>query len=321
MTVKRVAFIGSGYMAREHAKAFAAIDGVALVGVYGRNFETAEKFAKDFCIKSFPSIEQLHGETKADLVVVAVDELSIIDVCEQAFQVPWTILLEKPPGYRPADARALLVKAQRLGRSCYVALNRRFMSSAQNAKGRLDNNPHQRLIVVHDQEDVAEAEKYGQPKDVLSHWMYANAIHLIDLLRFFGRGRVKSVTRLLPWKNSSEASLVVASIEFESGDIGLYKGVWNAPSPWMAEIVTSTERFELRPLESLYRQARGQRSLEQIPSEPVDTNFKPGLYLQAQQAKSMLEGNVSHQLPTLAEAVESMNLIEEIFKPDSAALK
>jgi predicted dehydrogenase len=310
----KVAFVGSGYMAREHAKAFKDLPSVRLAGVYGRTTTSAQKFAEEFSMPVISSLAALFAETKADLVVVAVDELSIMEVMKSVLAHPWAILMEKPPGYRPQDSEELLRISDERKARCFVAMNRRFMSSARNARELLDQTPEQRMITVVDQEDVIQAAETGQPVEVQEHWMYANSIHIIDLLRYFGRGKVTKVVPVLPWKGAQDTAMLVSSVHFDSGDIGLYKGIWNAPGPWMTEIVTKSQRFELRPIETLQKQIRGQRTMEVIPGSAFDKDFKPGLRLMAEHCVRMLQGKKDHNLPTLADAVETMRLIAAIFK-------
>ncbi|WP_163540502.1 Gfo/Idh/MocA family oxidoreductase, partial [Klebsiella pneumoniae] len=74
-----------GYMAREHAKVFASLPNVQLVGVCGRSRERAEAFGASFGIPVFDDIEEMYRRTKADAVVVAVNELAMRAVCETCF--------------------------------------------------------------------------------------------------------------------------------------------------------------------------------------------------------------------------------------------
>jgi hypothetical protein len=130
-------------------------------------------------------------------------------------------------------------------------------------------------------------------------------------LNLFGRGKVLSVEQVIPW-NSQEPWVVVAKVNFESGDIGLYEGVWNAPGPWSVGISTREKRWEMRPLEQLAYQSAGQRKAEVMELHPWDTQFKPGLRLQAAQVVSAVFGGKT-DLPTLQDSLESMKLVNQIF--------
>lgn len=128
----KVAIIGAGFMASEHIKAFSAIEDVALVGIYSRTRTRADALAQQFNIAGvFNAVDELYAATQADLVIVAVPELHVRNVCLQVFKYPWVALIEKPAGYDLADAKKIAAAAQQNARRAYVALNRRHYSSTR----------------------------------------------------------------------------------------------------------------------------------------------------------------------------------------------
>jgi predicted dehydrogenase len=164
---------------------------------------------------------------------------------------------------------------------------------------------------VQDQEDMEAALKAGQPELVVRNWMFANSIHVIDYLRQFGRGEIVDVTPSIPW-NAEKPGFVVATVKFSSGDVGVYQGVWNAPGPWSVAITTAEKRLEMRPVEHLTVQPRGSRSQDKVELGTIDTDFKPGLRVQAQAAIDAAAGKPT-SLATLEDATESMRLCARIF--------
>jgi len=308
----KVAVVGAGYMAREHIRAFADIPNVSVVGITSRTKARAESLAAEYHIPHvFDSVDELYEKTKADLVVVCVPELEANPVSRSCFEFPWVALLEKPAGYNLNDAKDIQDAANQKGRRVFVALNRRYYSSTRSVLADIENVSGPRFIHVLDQEDQVRALEAGQPKKVVDHWMYANSIHIADYLNLFGRGKVLSVEQIVPW-NSQEPWVVVAKVNFESGDVGLYEGVWNAPGPWSVSINTRGRRWEMRPLEQLAHQSAGQRKAEMVEPHPWDTQFKPGLRLQALQAVKEVFGEKT-DLPTLQDSLESMKLVNQIF--------
>ncbi len=313
MTKVKVAIIGAGNMAREHAKAFADIPGVTLAGIHSRTRSRAESLAKEFNILSVcDSIEELYDKTCADLVVITVFELSMRPVSEACFAYPWTLLLEKPAGYNMQDAGAICAAAESKGSKAYVALNRRYLSSTRAALNDFKNLHGPRFIRVQDQQDQAAALAAGQPPSVVENWMYANSVHVIDYFRMFGRGKIVRVEPVVPWTPEAPGT-VVAKIEFEKGDIGIYEGVWNGPGPWAASINTPEKRWEMRPLEQACYQNRGERTLNTVEIHPWDRDFKPGFRLQAEMAVKTALDEPS-DLPSLSNALETMRLVEAIFQ-------
>lgn len=311
MKTWKIAIVGSGYMAQEHAKAFAALPGVVIAGVCGRSRARADTLAASLGVAAHDSIEALYQTTRADAVVVAVNELSMAEVCGAVFAKPWLCLLEKPVGYDHTQAQTLLALARQQGVRAYVALNRRSYASTRQALTELSTDPGQRLISVLDQQDMAAARAGGQPETVVQNYMYANSIHLIDYLNLFGRGEIVAVEPTAHW-TPELPGFVVATVHYSSGDVGVYQAVWNGPGPWVVSVTNPQVRVELRPLEKHGVQRRGERALTMAPASAVDADFKPGLHYQAEQIVGVL-GGASTTLATLAEAARSMALCADIY--------
>lgn len=306
-----VAFVGAGYMTREHVRAFADVPGVRLTGIHSRTRTRAEALAAELGIAGvYDSVDELYRATAADLVVVSVPELAANAVSREVFRHPWTALLEKPAGYDVADAEEIARAAAACDRHAYVALNRRFYGSTRTALDALDGSGP-RLVQVLDQQDQAAALAAGRPRRVVENWMYANSIHTIDLLRVFTRGRAVGVEPIVAW-TPDDPGFVVSRVDFDSGDVGLYEGIWNGPGPWGVFVSTASERWELRPLEEAAYQIRGERRLHRHAGVDWDSDFKPGLRRQAEEAIAAVRGEPT-LLPTLEEALETMRLIKAIF--------
>lgn len=310
----KVAFVGAGYMASEHAKAFSGLPGVVLVGVHNRTRSRAEQLAESYPgMRVYDSVAELHAQSGADLVIVTVKELAMKAVAEQCFKFPWKVLLEKPAGYDLGDARAIQDAAQAAERKVYVALNRRAYSSTRRAVECLAQDMDSpRFVTVLDQQDqIAARDIYKEPPEVVQNYMYANSIHLIDYFHTLCRGEVREVDHVVAWDQISPG-MVVAKITFSSGDIGLYEGNWMGPGPWAVTVATPERRIELRPLEQATVQLRGERKVSAFEVDQDDIDFKPGLRFQAIQAVAAIRGEF-HQLPTLNDSWKSMQLVAAIF--------
>ena len=309
-----VAIVGAGYMGREHIRAFANVPGVTIAGIHSRTRPRAEALAKEFGIPYVcDSVPELHERTQADLVVVAVPETAANAVSRACFEFPWTVLMEKPPGYNLRDAEEIQSAATDKHRKVLVGLNRRFLSSTRAALADLAQYDSPRFIHVQDQQNLEEAASYGHADVVVENWMYANSIHVVDYLPAFGRGKITSVTPVFAW-DPKTSQVVVAKIEFDSGDTGLYEGIWKGPGPWAVSVTTPEKRWEMRPLERAAFQVWGERRLQPVEVHPMDRDFKPGLRLQAEMAVAAALGKPSDS-PSLEEAMETMRLIDAIFGP------
>jgi len=307
-----VAFIGAGYMTREHGKAFADIDNIRLAGISSRTRQKAEELAIELGIGEVcDSISELYRKTQAQLAVVAVSVLSTREVCLEAFKYPWTLLIEKPAGYDVEEAKIIVKAAVHYERQAFVALNRRHYSSTHCIVDDLSEFQGQRLIHVYDQEDPCAPGEPRRPELLVQNWMYANSIHVIDYFRIFGRGEIVSVDPVIRWI-PDEPRFVAAKLTYSSGDIGFYEAIWNGPGPWGVTVTTPQRRWELRPLEQAAFQPYGSRELVHLKVHERDIKFKPGLRLQAKEAVKAVQKK-AHKLPNLEDALMSMQLVQQIY--------
>jgi hypothetical protein len=246
-----------------------------------------------------------------------VPELELWNVFTEASKYPWKMLIEKPVGINLTEANRYLTKAKDSNSDVYVGLNRRHYSSTRLALEKLKFEPGNRFVHLIDQEDLLAAKQSGQPLNVLKNWMYANSIHIIDLLLIFCRGNVNSVESVQ--NTLLDSSKIISSvIKFDSGDLGVYTGIWDAPGPWQASITTAKSRYELRPLEEITIQEFPSRSSKSFEKSEMDKKYKPGLFEQSSQTILMLK-NENHTLPSLIETMNTMSLIERIYFDGSSA--
>ncbi len=310
----RVAILGAGKMAREHARAFASLPEVEVCGIASRTRDRAVALAAELGIPLVAdSVQELYERTSADLLVVTVLETALVEVTLEAMAFPWTLLLEKPPGLSPDDTRRLLAVAQARTRKVFVGLNRQFLGSTQEALRLLETASGPRFVKVQDQQSLAQAESLGHSPAVVKAWMYANSIHLVDYFRVFARGPATEIRHVVRWNAEAGVGLLLAYLEFESGDTGVYEAFWRTPGPWAASIHIPGRRLELRPLEELRWQALGE-PIQTVLRPPIDLEFKPGFVLQAQNAVAACRGLPS-SCPTLEAALQTMSLIERLYSP------
>ena len=139
MSEVKVAIIGAGSMAREHIKAFSAIPGLKISGIHSRTSSKAHALAAEFAIpKVVDSLSDVYTETKADVVVITVSILGMLEVAQEVVKHPWVCLFEKPVGLHYAESVQINELANAHHAKCFVGLNRRHYSSTR----------HQFIIVV-----------------------------------------------------------------------------------------------------------------------------------------------------------------------------
>lgn len=306
----KIAIIGSGFMAKAHADAFASIEDVSLVGIHSRSIQNSSHMAALYSIDTVcHSIADLYHLTRADILVIAVSELETIKVCAEAFKYPWVCLIEKPVGINYEQAVGIL-KIPGADKA-YVALNRRHYSSTRAVLADVQRFSDSRLVTVFDQESPSLATKAGVPSMVVENWMYANSIHLVDYFSIFCRGKLDGVDPIVKW-SPNNPKFVVSRLTFDSGDIGIYSAAWNCPGPWGVTIATHERFWEMRPLEEANYINFGSRTKNAVPVDHIDSEYKTGLRYQAEQVIRVVKG-LPNTLPTLRDAFKTVDLIRQIY--------
>lgn len=308
----RIAFVGAGGMTREHAKAFKDVPGVELVGITNRTRAKAEEIAAEFgIVKVYASIDEMASASGADLVVMAVYEPAILETARACFAHSWSVMMEKPIGLDLGEAREVAALAKSTGRKVWVGLNRRALGATRFIIGDLESDAGRRFIHVQDQQSLETARAIGHKPNVVDNWMFANSIHLVDYIRAFGRGAVSRVDVIKPF-DAADPGVVLAKVEFDSGDLGLYEALWHAPGPWACTVTTQRRRYELRPLEKAVYQNAGERALNPVEADPADVAFKPGFRVQAERVIAAIRGETTGA-PSLDEALETTELVAKIY--------
>lgn len=308
----KVAVIGAGRMADEHIRAFTDISGVRVVGIHSRSLSRAKRLSEKYNVPNvYESVGSLYRETNADILVVAVSELSTRAVCVEAFKYRWLALIEKPVGLGIKEASEIRDIADKAKRKAFIALNREHYSATRAVLKGLEGSNGRRLVQVLDQENPQVAIDLGRHPDVVANWMYANSIHVIDYFRLLCRGSVAKVDNIVKW-DPQNPEYVIAKLSFTSGDIGIYQGVWNAPGPWSVAVNTREAHWELRPLEEAVTVKSGTREKIVIQSDPWDKQYKPGFRRQAENAIKAVKG-LPHSLPNLDDGIETMRLVQQIY--------
>ena len=309
----KIALVGTGSMGREHARAFSAQPNAHIVALHNRTREKAETLAAGLdnplvC----DTIEELADRSQPDLIVVAVPELAANSVAKACFRHDCAVLLEKPAGYNLRDAQDIAIAAYEHKTPVFVGFNRRFYGSVLETLSDLDARPQEkRFIHVQDQQNFGEARAHNHPEEVIRHFMYANSIHNIDLITTFARGSLIDVHVIQPWRGK-DTEVVLAHLMFDSGDTAIYEGIWQGPGPWACAVSTPSVRWSLIPLEEATIQLSGERTRRNIERTQIDTDYKPGFYLQAQAVLEALAGHTSRAV-NLEQSLKTMELIHRLF--------
>lgn len=125
MNVLRAGVVGVGHLGRHHARHYASIPGVRLVGVADTDTQQGHSVAEEFGTEHFESVENLL-EAGIDLASVAVPTTAHRSVATALLEGGADVLVEKPIAASVEEAALLVETAAKAGRILQVGHIERF---------------------------------------------------------------------------------------------------------------------------------------------------------------------------------------------------
>tara|TARA_A100001015_G_scaffold318954_1_gene440401 strand:- start:692 stop:1621 length:930 start_codon:yes stop_codon:yes gene_type:complete len=304
----KLAILGAGVVAGWYLDILKTYKNINLVGICSRTAQKAKKLKKKYSIKEvYENIDELYKNTKADIIISTVSADNIYKTSINLLDYPWTIFIEKPPGLNWKEFTQLKKISKLRNKKIYVGMNRRFYSSTDNLISHLKKSKGERTIYIFDQQDTDVEKRKKTPKKIISNWIYANSIHLIDYVSILARGKLKSID--LIYKKKKE---ICCLLKFNTGDMVNYIARWNKPGPWEIKVSTDNFYYEMNPLEQLRARSNKSRKYMTFESSFIEEKFKPGFKLQIDNLLLASRG-LKHKLPSIEKLEFTMKLIKKIY--------
>jgi predicted dehydrogenase len=310
----KIAIIGAGGMADEYLKALSKLNNIRIVGICNRTKQKSLKLKKKYRIeKVFNDINQMYKQTKPDGVIVALSPDILKKKIKEIFSLNAKYLIEKPVGLNLKESNYINNISKEKKINAYVALNRRYYSSTKYLLKKIKHNKNiKRIVEVEDQEDQL-LNKAIFSKKILDNYMFVNSIHLIDYFNLFCRGDINKIVRVKKWENRKK-DIFTSYLHYNSGDLGIYRAVWNMPGPWSVKVYSKSGYYKLSPIEKIFYRKNNSRVDEKIDiNYKNDEIFKPGIKLQLDDFLNVINDK-KNNLPTLDVSNKLMSLINKIYK-------
>lgn len=308
-----VSLIGAGINNQNHVNALRQIKGIEIAGVCTQNLNSANNF-KDYNSLKFATddIEELYEKSESKFLIVSVPVDKTFEVAKKVSNYPWKILFEKPLGLNYGEALDLKEMLYAGKSKNYVGLNRRFYQINREILKIINLGKQPLQVNIYDCESLDSAKKSGHSKQVLDNWAFANAIHIIDLGRYYCGDSVSSVNSV-PFKKNSELISIKSEVIFNNGSKMNYFCNWKEFNSWKIEIFSGGFTAIISPLEKV-KITHENREFTYSESEYFPYSLcKPGYLNQAMHFTEKSE-DVIFKLVSTEESLETMNLIRQIYE-------
>lgn len=240
MTIK-VAVIGVGSMGRNHARVYAELPDVNLVGVADENNITAKSVAQYFGTRGYGSYEEMLKNEQPDLVSIAVPTAYHYEVALRAIKTGVHVLVEKPIAHTIEQAQEMISTAEQYGVLLMVGHIERFNPAIIALKERLDCGDLGRVFQM-------DAHREGPfPARIRDVGVVIDlAVHDLDVMRYVTGAEVTRVyAETEHCIHTSHEDLLSGLVRFSDGTVGTLSTNWLTPTK-IRELFVTGERGMFR---------------------------------------------------------------------------
>ncbi len=305
----KLAIIGAGRISEKHLKTIRSIKEFKVVGITSRTLQKARSLAKKFKIKKiYDSIDHMMAKEKPDAIAVFVSAENMFKVLKKVIKYKTTFFFEKPAALNFQQTKKLQMMAKKYKVKNMVGLNRRFYSIFKKGKNFLEKNGGIKGFVIEGHERFWKIKKLRN-RQVYNNWIYANGIHTIDLIRFFG-GEIRDFKSFS--NNEGFYKNITISLKFQNNLVGTYISNWNSPGGWSVTLYGKRYTVVFKPLEKGFI-IDHKFNIKKIKADKFDVKFKSGFYAQMNCFKNLiLNGKLQKPGQSLNDLIKTVRLIKSI---------
>ncbi|WP_396613168.1 Gfo/Idh/MocA family protein [Haloferax sp. S1W] len=194
----RVAGVGLGTLGTLECRLFDEMDGASIVAGVDPDEETRERFADEFDVPVYETVEELLDGEFLDAVTIASPHTEHFDQALAALEAGLHVHLEKPMVTDLAGARVLIDRAEDAGLTLAVGYQRHFDPRYVELRRVVDSgrigDPH--MVICHlEQEWIqwTENEWRSDPSQSGGGQLYDSGSHLLDVMLWVTRSKPVTV--------------------------------------------------------------------------------------------------------------------------------
>ncbi|MBW7996032.1 MAG: Gfo/Idh/MocA family oxidoreductase [Candidatus Glassbacteria bacterium] len=212
----RVGVVGAGYISTTYhcpslVKLKSSFESLELAAVCDTDEKRAADAAGEFGFAAhYTDYGAMLAAESLDAALVLVPPAVMQEVAAEFIRRKLPVLLEKPPAGSGQGVRELIAERRKAGKPAVVALNRRFMPLARQAREIVDR------MAARDRPANACTARMLRHKRTEQEFALGTGVHSIDLLRYL-LGDVASVSTNKWQADGNEAPSYLVDFEFRNG--------------------------------------------------------------------------------------------------------
>src|SRR3989338_75860 len=221
----KVAVIGAGSMGKNHARIYSEMKDVSLIAVCDSNKEFAKEIADKYKAKPYSEYKEMLKNEKIDAASICVPTKLHKDVALEVIKNKIHVLVEKPIATTTEEAKSIIDSAAKNKVKLMIGHIEIFNPVVQELKKRIEKNELGNILQVH-------CERLSLfPQRIIDVGVIVDlAIHEIYVLKYLIDSKVKRVYAETAQRfHSSNEDLVIGTIRFDNGILGIVNANWLTP--------------------------------------------------------------------------------------------
>lgn len=232
-----VGVIGVGAMGKSHVRVYSSIKDVRLIAISDVNQEIGRNIARTYKTNYYKNYRDMLKKERIDAVSICVPTKLHKRVAVDAIKKKINVLVEKPIATNLKEAQEIINEATKNGIKLMVGHIERFNPVVIELKKRIEKYELGKMYKVH----CVRLSPF--PKRIIDVGVIVDlAIHEIDILNYIIKSKIKRIYAETAQRiHSSNEDLLIGTIKFENGILGVVNANWLTPKK-VREITVTGEK-------------------------------------------------------------------------------
>ena len=316
----KAAIIGAGVMGHFHINSYLELPDVEVKGVFDKNKSSRDRFAREYDIEAYGSIDELLENDDIDIVNICSPTHTHKDFFIKSIQADKHVFCEKPLARNLNEAKEILNTVRKSKNKASVGHTLRLFQEYETIKKAIDDGEIGDPAVIRTSRGGAlplGSEDWYADFEKSGGVVFDLIIHDFDFLRYcFGDvGRV--FAKGLVNKSVKGKDYALVTLRFKNGVIAHCEGHWAYPGDFYMELEAAGSKGVLhydsrksRPLILLQSRAKEEMKTVEVPENPlVESPYM-------RQLRRFIEAIVNDTEPfvTVEEAYEALRISDAAYE-------